>query len=402
MRTTCRFLFLRFFQNRLGGRARTGVAITALAPSLVLVALSCAAPSAVASTPPGSQYEYGEVLRFGGFDSAAYNDGSDDGKPTEGKFLDPTGFAVDPQNNTVYVVDRTSVYNDEPTTAWRIQQLKPDNTEQGPAGAVLADTTFTLPSNNFHAYAIAGLAVDHRAERLYALVIGNPPIGGSSVLTPVAQELLAWSTRPEAKKLVAAPGLEPDELSTTGGLVSRKSQLEPVGGTPLYGPQGIAIDRLETPAAVDNPVVIEASDLIPGVGKGSPIPGDTIVQQVATQQQDGKPTGSLLASWSGASVATALGGTSWGPDGIFDNPDGTISVLMDAEEPIAANAYVVRLKPDLTEPVVLNGNADEPPLRPRPGNTFGRSSSCGLCSGSWHLQHGRCRIRGRSALHDRV
>jgi hypothetical protein len=315
---------------------------------LTLAMLSCAAPAGAASASP---YEYGEVLRFGGFASKTYDNGKYDGKPEQGEFLDPTGFAVDPVDNAVYVVERTSVDNDEPTTAWRIQQFKP-------SGALEGETTFTLQNTNFHAYAIAGLAVDHLANRLYALVVGNPPLGGSSVSTPVAQELLAWSTKPEGEKLVAPTGLAPDPLDTTGGLVSGKSQLDPAGGRTLYGPEGIAIDRLEI-SGVDNPVVIEASDLIPGVGKGAPIPGDTIVQQVATQPQGATQTGELLASWSGASVAATLHG-SWGPHGIFDDPDGTLSVLLDGDHSSATDEYVVRLEPNLSGAVVVNSDADAP------------------------------------------
>src|SRR5690242_5805733 len=69
-------------------------------------------------------FEYGEVIRFGGFDSSAYNSGQFGGPLTRGKFLDPTGFAVDPQDNTIYVIDRTSSYKHNPTT-WRIQELSP-------------------------------------------------------------------------------------------------------------------------------------------------------------------------------------------------------------------------------------------------------------------------------------
>ncbi|HEY7953505.1 MAG TPA: PKD domain-containing protein [Solirubrobacteraceae bacterium] len=307
-----------------------------------LALLLGAAPAFADSTS-----EYGEVVRFGGFDSSAFNSEHYGGPLTPGKFLDPTGFAVDPQDNTVYVVDRTSYYAENPTR-WRIQQLSP-------AGAVLGTSTFTLPNSNFGASAVMGLAVDHRAGRLYALVVGSPPPSSVVKTQPVAQELLAWSTTPASGgELTAAPGLASDPLHTTGGLVSDKTQLL-AGPTPLYSPQGIAIDRLET-SGVDNPVVIEASDLLPGAGLGNPIPGDTVVQQVAT---DGVNTGDLLASWSGASVKQQLSG-SWGPLGISTNPDGTLTVVLDAERLSATDAYVVRLQPDLSEPQVLNGDAIEP------------------------------------------
>jgi hypothetical protein len=315
---------------------------------LALAVLNWVAPAGAASTSP---YEYGEVLRFGSFDKTAF----DGGAATAGEFVDPTGFAVDPQDNTVYVLERTSSWETNPT-AWRIQQFKPNGEQEG-------ETTFTLPNlatvHTVEAVAIAGLAVDPRSERLYALAIGSPPLVSPDFREPVALELLAWSTKPEDGKLVAAPGLKTDELlKTGGGLVSGSSQLQSASGTPLFAPQGIAIDRLEIPH-VDNPIVIEASDINSATGKGNPVIGDTLVQQVSTQTQGAVHVGDPLESWSGASVAGALGG-SWGPHGIFDNPDGTISVLMDADGSSATDAYVVRLKPDLEEPVVVNSDAVEP------------------------------------------
>jgi hypothetical protein len=328
---------------------------------IAITALSCAASAGAASA-----YEYGEVLRFGGFDSKAYAGGNYEHEPTPEKFLDPTGFAVDPVDNTVYVVDRTSTWETNPTM-WRIQQFKSNGELEG-------TTTFTLPNiSNFtdlETDAVAGLAVDHEAGRLYALMIGSPPTTSPHPGTPVAQELLAWSTTPEDGKLVAASEHEPkapgepkefseDPLKTGGALISDSSQLELKGGIPLYGPEGIAIDRLETPG-VDNPVVIEASDYNTETGRGTPVIGDTIVQQVATQRQGAVQVGDLLTSWSGAGVATTLGGVSWGPHGIFDNPDGTISVLLDSNGTFASDTNVVRLEPNLSGATVLNSDADAP------------------------------------------
>ena len=166
---------------------------------LAIAALICAAPALADSSS-----EYGEAIRFGGFDSSAYNSGHYGGKPTSGEFLDPTGFTVDPQDNTVYVADRTSTWESNPTT-WRIQQFSP-------MGAVLGTTTFTLPNGNFGASALAGLAVDHRAGRLYALLIGSPPVSSPNHTTPVAQELLAWSTTPVSGGLVAAKASDGGDL----------------------------------------------------------------------------------------------------------------------------------------------------------------------------------------------
>ena len=329
---------------RIGGALGGALGLT-VALALVVLGLIAAGP---AGAEPG--FEYGEVIRFGGFDRSAFNGGQYGGPLTAGKFLDPTGFAVDPVDNTVYVVDRTSSRGADPT-AWRIQQFSPTTT-----GAPLGTTTFTLPNGETKASAVEGLAVDHRAGRLYALVVGSPP---TSQPFPVAQELLAWSTTPERGELQAAPGLPSDErLHTTGALVSSEEQLLS-GATPLYAPQGIAVGPVEA-NGVHNPIAIEASDFS-RAGRGNPVPGDTIVQLVATQQQGAAAAGDRLASWSSASVAPLLG-NSWGPHGISTSPDGSLTVLLDAEGTAATNVYVVRLKADFSEAVVLDSSKNTPPF----------------------------------------
>jgi PKD repeat protein len=348
----------------------------------LLLALACSICVARASADATS--EYGEVMRFGGFDESAFNRAKYGGPPTPGEFLDPTGFAVDPEEeDDVYVADLVSSAHVEPTV-WRIQKLSPSHcgldAVPAPAGCVLGTTLFTLPRTS----ALAGIAVDHRAGRLYALVIGSTRADSNYVGQSLAQELLAWSTTPnERGGLVAASEsgggrLPSDPLSsetpegaatyqaTVGGLIGSQAQLQPHEGPRpteaaerawLFEPQGIAIDRLEAPG-VDNPVVIEASD---DQGEPGPTVGNTIVQQVATQSQASAGTGQLLARWSSASVAEAMGG-SWGPGGIFDNPDGSLSVIVKAaNSPTATESYIVRLSPDFAQAAVLNPVASNPP-----------------------------------------
>jgi PKD repeat protein len=366
-----------------GGAA--GVALGAIVA--LLLALACSL--CVARADADATSEYGEVMRFGGFDESAFNRAKYGGTPTPGEFLDPTGFAVDPEEeDDVYVADLVSSAHVEPTV-WRIQKLSPSHCEldavPAPAGCVLGTTLFTLPRTS----ALAGIAVDHRAGRLYALVIGSAREIGPFKYHSLAQELLAWSTTPnERGGLVAASEsgggrLPSDPLSsetpegattyqaTVGGLVSSQAQLQPHEGlhpteaeerTWLVEPQGIAIDRLEAPG-VDDPVVIEASD---GKGEVGPTFGDTIVQQVATQSQAASPpaadvsSGQLLARWSSASVAKEMGG-SWGPGGISDNPDGSLSVIVKTtRSPTATESYVVRLSPSFAQAAVLNPVASNP------------------------------------------
>ena len=272
-----------------------------------------------------------------------------------------------PYKEAIYVADRTSSAESAPGQ-WRIQKLSS-------TGAVLGTTTFTLPGGPGESSSIVGLAVDHSAGRLYSLVMG--PVREGDVhhgKATAAQELLAWSTAPVAGGLVAAapgagePPLKADPLAsstgqgTVGAVISSEAQLEPLSGTPLYDPQGIVVDRLGT-LNMDDPVAIEASDLSRSnpedlqPGGAGPYEfernGNTVVQQVATQRS----VGELLASWSSAGLAGELGKALGAPRGIFDDPDGSISVLMYGGE---RDAYVVRLSPELGEPLLLDGAANAP------------------------------------------
>lgn len=364
-----------------GGRLRP---LRALSRSLLVTALLVvAALVSVARANADTASEYHEVARFGGFDESGFNFGSYERPLTPGKFLEPTGFAVDAQEgNAVYIADRTSSV-ESVSPAWRIQKLSS-------TGTVLGTTTFTLSGGIRRSSSIVGLAVDHHAGRLYALIMGPVRAGDPYYeKATAAQELLAWSTAPVAGGLVAAteiagePPLEADPLAastgqgTVGAVVSSEAQLEPSSGTPLYDPQGIVVDRLETPS-VDNPIAIEASDL--SLSKPETVNqrnegayedeqnGNTIVQQVSTQGT----VGELLTKWSSASVAGELGPMTGAPRGISEDPDGSISVLLHASELSTTNTYVVRLSPELGKPLVLDRDLSEPQavMRLDPGPFF--------------------------------
>jgi hypothetical protein len=397
---------------------------------VVLVALA-SAPCASADI----SHEYHEVLRFGGFDSQGFNNGAyGEGAAqslTPGKLLEATGFAVDREEpeEAIYVADRTSkvegtaqshecISEGEPGTCWRIQKL-------GAKGQVLGTTTFTLPGGRLPttgkpaglaAYAIAGLAVDHSAERLYALVVG--PVKEKNLFqgdATAAVELLAWSTKPETcpaggcpatgGRLVAAEHLATDPLGTTGGLISTRTQLEeavaPEASGPLYDPQGIVVDHVHPKGSKsDDPVAIEAKipDAVQRQREEEGLEeeysaeegftysefearGNTIVQQVATEAQasPARPIGALAGRWS----SSELGKENLGPLGISDDThDESMSVLLRGPEGrTTTNAYVVRLQlplpvagtPVKPEVKVLNAgeSAQEPPLmRLDPGPFF--------------------------------
>jgi PKD repeat protein len=317
--------------------------LLALAVSLLLGVFVPRAGAVVTS-------QYGQVQRFGGFDLGAEQE-----KPLEaGKFLDPRGFAVDAQDSTggagntaVYVLDRTSIADSgkccESMTGWRIQKL----TEKG---EVLGTTTFTLPNKPLTAVAVEGLAVDHAAGRLYALIVGQPPKGAKK--QPVAQELIAWSTAPNvSKELVAVSGLPADPLGTKAGLLSSRLQLQPPGA-PLYLPQGIAID---SEGGANPSLAIEATNLL-AESAGVPA-GAAIVRRVATGATE---TGALLpGEWSSESVASQLGGSSWGPAGISRNPDGSLTALLDNNiggQPL----YAVNLNASLGSSSILDSETSLP------------------------------------------
>jgi PKD repeat protein len=364
-------------------RARVSTLLAACAVSLLAVAALSAVPASAASS-----YAYEEAARFGGFDSSAYDGGHYGGKLTPGKFVDPTGFAVDthdasaPDDTALYVVDRTSGLEGA-HTSWRLQKLND-------VGAVLASTTFELPNEPFAKQSgIAGLAVDDSGGggRVYALVVGNDSAFTSFAY---AKEIVAWSTTPDGSELVAAGGLPTDPLGSTGGLVSSEAQL---AGTlsaehALYDPQGIALD---VTGGGEHDLAIEASD---GTGTGASgvtsIPGVAGVWQVALGAQAGHSTGEVLANWSARTLGS-LSGTPKGEDeaapyGISTNADGSLSVLL-AEAVGGApssNIDVVKLSADLASPQLLLDAGNAPVDQDRAASYL--SSPPGPYSGNYVAQ----------------
>src|ERR1700677_4274544 len=147
---------------------------TVLAACLLATALAGLLSSS-AHAAEGPQYgtigQYGEVTRFGGFDTNAYDEDKYDKPLTPGKFLNPVGFTVHPEDTeaggtAVYVLDRVSDWPETTTltqgTEWRLQKLSD-------TGTVLGTAEFYLPKTvdeeaHFHDHdpvGLVGLAVDH-------------------------------------------------------------------------------------------------------------------------------------------------------------------------------------------------------------------------------------------------
>jgi hypothetical protein len=291
-------------QPSTGRRRRAMLATLTAALSLMATAGATTAFGQLASP-------YGEAHRLGGFDTT--------GK-TAGKFVLPVGFAVDPNDsstsdkNAVYVLDRTVSNTETGELGYRLQKLSSSGTVLGTA--TLPVQKYKDTSQFTDAHPLISLAVDSSKHRIYAVVQGIIDDGAGNFV-PVTGELVAWSTKPNAKKeLVAAPGYAVDPL-TNAGLVAGKSVLQPEEASKdLYAPEAISVDPSNHDA------VIEAQQ---GVSAG-PIGGPTILQRVATE---GSKSGQLDGNWV-ADEKTAPGKQQG--DGLFTAKDGSFGIDLFEEE----------------------------------------------------------------------
>jgi PKD repeat protein len=358
---------------------------------LAAIALTAATTLALCQTPAlassGSQYgsigQYGEVTRFGEFDTQWFNEGVDSGKlsgssgtdsqPTPGKFLDPTGFAVDTNDEgtgatAVYVLDRVSGFAWEvgsQGTEWRLQKLND-------TGAVLGTTEFYLPANEIASardvevfVGVVGLAVDDSTGRIYTVLYESTGTGNET--TRQATEVLDWSTKPNGSAhLVAPTGSTLDSVSTpesgysNPGLASTASQL---GATPLFEPQGLALD---VTGGADH-LAIEA-DAGKRTSNGT-IQGPALVEQVSAT------LGTETAGWSAAGLTGLTNASSEDASGlaagISSDPDGSLNVLLATAEG-ARNSVIddVKLPADLTGPTVLVSSEVDPSTAPLDGHDY--------------------------------
>ncbi len=280
------------------GLAAACMLTTTLAPAAAAHSSQAAVSPKSAATSPtttaglastGLASPYGEVARFGGFDGSG---------SVAGKFDEPVGFAVDPADhstrdgNAVWVLDRVVDVPGEGHLGYRLQKLSS-------SGVVLGSVTLPVESfldtqNLTDANPLISLAVDSQEHRVYALV-QSIVFTGRGNYVPVAQRLVAWSTTPVAKALLAAPGFPVDSL-TGAGLIAGASVLqanlsvvedeeEEVRGIDgaLAVPEGLSVDKSS------HDVVIEAQD---GMRRG--LGGPTMLQRVATT---GPGKGQLDGSW---------------------------------------------------------------------------------------------------------
>jgi len=287
-----------------------GICAGSAVPTVALAGVTPAAQHALAKAGlPSGASPYGEVARFGGFDST--------GKQL-GKFVLPVGFAVDPSDNSVYVLDRIVAEEGatEATLQYRLQKLSSSGTPL--ASVVLPAEHYKELETREDARPLMSLAVDSAEHRVYALVQGIVN-NGFGKFVPVAQRLVAWSTKPEGEKLVKAPGFKETDEVTGGALVAGASVLQPAEITAqLYQPQALTVD----PA--NHNVIIEAQA---GVKRGiehSPM----VLQRVVIEGAEGSKVGKLGEHFTAESIVAPenqLG------DGLFTAPDGSLGIDMWTE-----------------------------------------------------------------------
>ena len=204
----------------------------------MLASALCAPAFAAAGSQYGSIGEYGEVTRFGGFDSAAYDEDKYDQPLTPGKLTQPRRLRrqharhhAGGRRDSRVLLDRVSDFaasTSQPGTEWRLQKLSDKD-------VVLGTTEFYLPKSGESAFAVnnpdgaLGLALDDSTGTIYTLIYATA--GSGLEATPYADEIVGWSTTPVNGDLVPPVETKPDALSTpvagkSGGTVELRPAVE--------------------------------------------------------------------------------------------------------------------------------------------------------------------------------
>jgi PKD repeat protein len=305
----------------------SSVAILAYSPSTAL---------ASAQSVPA----YGEVERFGGFESgAAYGPSTTTGiKGAVGEkaqFVYPVGMAVDtedsaaPDDYSIFVLDNvnpqalntklTSKRTTSMSLEYRIQKINE-------YGVVLATTAFTLTSNaspeeaNLHA---VSLAVDGHDGRVYVLIADAPPVGSPVSDTSsfnAAYKIDAWTTA-----LTPADGsgeLPKDPMTGAGELVGPDAS-HSLQGAAFVGDidgESIAVDGNGA-----NADLALAGNKFTTATKSEPT-----IELIKTEEAN---AGEIGGEWKKASetedaAAQALGVSSGKLYSMSANPDGSFNVSL--------------------------------------------------------------------------
>jgi PKD repeat protein len=290
--------------RRLLGAFALFLCVSALAGSIAAVALAAEAP-------------YGEVTRFGGFDPTGL---SSPPAHERGKFFEPVGFAVEPENsaktekNAVYVLDRTTSEPGAGVQGYRLQKYSSTGTPEV-LGSTTISETYTDKTNYSDIHPLVGLAVDPEAKRVYAIV-ETMVLSESTTYVPVAAKLVAWSTEPVNKELVRASATEfpVEDPITKASVVAGEPVLKSAKASEaLYAPEGLVVDQ------ASHDVVIDAQYGVTGRApeeEGGPID----LQRVHTT---GSGKGTLGANWLGEAPKFNAFGMEGMPVGLFAPTDGS-------------------------------------------------------------------------------
>ncbi|MEV4418359.1 PKD domain-containing protein [Patulibacter sp. NPDC049589] len=346
--------------------AAAGLALLA-APALV------AAPAHAAT----DLSKYGELHRFGGFDTARYAENAYTGALTAGKLVDPVGFTVDPQDGGTATAPTQAVWVLDRTNIAAVQQFRLQKLSQ--TGEVLGTTTFSVPKDaDGNNRTIVGLAVDHTtgsagAGAVYAVIERNT--AGSNGTIGRAEEVVGWSTAPQDGKLVAAAGLNPvgAALLAPGagfgapGALGAASTLA-AAGNETFAVQGLAVHTRPGGARA----LALASALTGELVSGDYAQG-AVVQDFALTGTRGARLGRWTSdALAGLPDASGHESTSQGAAGLQALPDGSGALALVLSGNIES-AEIVRLDADLANPKILLSNArtDYPVLWAAQGGTIG-------------------------------
>lgn len=273
---------------------------------VVWCALACAGSASATEA-------YGETLRLGGY-VEEFGPGAIPAQDN-GKFVIPSGFAVEaenkdvevdgkPEKNAIYVLDCTygcSGHTENLENGkldYRLQKISSETKQV--LGSTKIEESFTNTSNYNEIHPLVGLAVDPERKRIYTIVESMFQNGGGEYL-PAAAKVVAWSTQPSATgELEPANSSEfPVRDSITGAsVVAGEAALKFSGtaaGEKLYAPEGIAV------SAETGDVVVEAQQ---GDATEKLHPGPTMLQAIHTTEENGWKRGEAGQSWVDSEAVT--------------------------------------------------------------------------------------------------
>lgn len=281
-------------------RLKAGLALRALVIAAAVSAFGC---TLVAGQAQGAAF--GELRKVGTFG------------PELEHFTWPSDLAVDPADNSVYVLDDPGAEHPGPgPSSFRVQKF------DSSLGAPVASVSIPTPPEAGHLRAIFGMAVDSHLHRLYVLE-GIQTSGNNYA----ASEIVAYSTQQEGITLPLAEKV-PSGVFYTFPAAKALNALEK--------PQGIAVDP-----TTDDLIVLGGED------NGENV---TVVQRIHASGPE-FATGAVSASFAdfeNAEEEKALSAEESNAHGVAVGADGAI-YLVDHNLPNAPSRRgIVKLSSDFT------------------------------------------------------